>query len=169
MTKTRPLPEDNIAILAYGSLLTEPAKVMKPHLLGAIEQITPFGVEYARSSRSRGGAPTLVKYENAEPVSGRLLVLDQAESAVEEVKRWLWEREGRPQWSAIKVIRIGGRLVVYADLEPNIPERYLSAPILAELAIGSVPLAEDRNGIRYLADNLSSGIRTRLTPEYEQV
>src|SRR5258707_8170234 len=102
MTKTRPLPEDNIAILAYGSLLTDPGEVIKPHLLGAIEQITPFGVEYARSSRSRGGAPTLVKYENAEPVSGRLLVLDQAESAVEEVKRWLWEREGRPQWSAIK-------------------------------------------------------------------
>lgn len=53
-----------IAILAYGSLIEDPGKELQPLISERIEDVeTPFSIEFARSSRSRDGGPTLVPVE----------------------------------------------------------------------------------------------------------
>lgn len=47
-----------VGILAYGSLIEEPGKEIEPRIIRRINDIeTPFPIEFARSSKSRGGAP----------------------------------------------------------------------------------------------------------------
>jgi hypothetical protein len=161
------IPKDTVAILAYGSLLCDSPQI-KPHVRGTICEQLPFGMEYTHSSDIRGNAPVLVRRQKAEPVLGRLIVLDKEASAIEEVRQWLWEIEAQPESSIIKVITINGRPIVFADLEPNIPEEYLSPDILAELAIASVSIAKDGNGIGYLSDNLSAGVTTPFSAAYRE-
>jgi hypothetical protein len=60
----------------------------------------------------------------------------------------------------------GLRCVFYVDLAANIPVSKLTAEHLAELAIASAALAGDKNGIRYLADNIDHGVITPLTDAY---
>ena len=57
-----------IAILAYGSLIDEPGEELENCIVNRLGPIlTPFKVEYARSSRTRGGAPTLVPVDRSTP------------------------------------------------------------------------------------------------------
>ena len=50
-----------IGILAFGSLIDEPGKVIGPLIRERISGIpTPFSIEFARSSSTRSGAPTLI-------------------------------------------------------------------------------------------------------------
>src|ERR1035441_2916862 len=93
--------DDNIGVLAYGSLLTDPGDTIKSHIIASIKQETPWPVEYARVSRNRGRAPTLVKVAAGARVLGRILVLDLRAGDIEKVREWLWDREGRPDQSAI--------------------------------------------------------------------
>ena len=62
----------------------------------------------------------------------------------------------------------GFRSVLYTDLVANITDSQLTADHLADLAIESVASAKDveRNGIRYLADNVRRQIITPLTDAY---
>jgi len=55
--------------------------------------------------------------------------------------------------------------VIFADLVANISDAERSAEHLARLAVDSMS-AGDRNGIRYLADNIEAGIVTPLTAAY---
>jgi len=57
-----------IGILAYGSLIIDPGPEIGPLIVRRITTVTPFVVEYARLSRTRGGAPTLVPHSSALPV-----------------------------------------------------------------------------------------------------
>ncbi len=96
-----------VAILAYGSL----AWSAGPELEAAERREnveTPFAVEYARSSRSRGWAPTLVPVPQAygQPVRGCLLILPEDVDVVDARNR-LYRRE---------VHREGDPSVVY---DPN--------------------------------------------------
>ena len=51
----------SIGILAFGSLINSPGAEIEAALIGRkLNVCTPFGVEFARSSIGRGGAPTLV-------------------------------------------------------------------------------------------------------------
>jgi hypothetical protein len=53
--------EASLGILAFGSLIDNPGAEIEAALVGRKLNIrTPFGVEFARSSIKRGGAPTLV-------------------------------------------------------------------------------------------------------------
>ena len=69
-----------IAILAFGSLIEDPGKELHPHIREHIEGIkTPFSIEFARSSSSRGGGPTLVPVNHGgSPVNAVLLALNPA-------------------------------------------------------------------------------------------
>ncbi len=53
---------DNIGIFGYGSLLTDPGPDLGPHIVDRITQESPWPVEYARRSESRGGSATLVRH-----------------------------------------------------------------------------------------------------------
>ena len=171
-----------IAILAYGSLIDDPGAEIGPLIADTKTVVTPFPVEYARSSRTRGGAPTLVPFESGDSVAARLLIL-APDTAVEAATHMLWRRETRrasgsyrradppgPHTVLIEVLHgfEGVRSVLFtriaANVSPLTPER------LAELAIQSATdpgVGRDENGIAYLLRAKSAGVITRLTPEYE--
>lgn len=50
----------SIGILAFGSIINEPGEELAAAVTRRIEVETPVAVEFARSSRTRDGAPTLV-------------------------------------------------------------------------------------------------------------
>ena len=160
---------ESVGIFGYGSLLAEPGPDIGRHIIDRISQRSPWPIEYARSSCGRGGAPTLVLHSSGGFVTGEILVLDIKDDQLNDAREWLRAREGWPPPSRIKVTALGGlRSVLCADLAANIPVPKLTADHLADLAIKSVALAEDveRNGIRYLADNIERQIVTPLTDAY---
>src|SRR5260221_2717813 len=85
-----------IAILAYGSLIDEPGEELENCIVDRLGPIlTPFKVEYARSSRTRGGAPTLFPVDGGGfHVSAVVFVLSDAMSE-KEAKDMLWRLETR--------------------------------------------------------------------------
>lgn len=159
--------EDNIGIFAYGSLLTDPGGEIGPHVIDRIQCESPWPVEYARRSDSRGGAPTLVIHSKGSKVKGAILVLNLKRNEEARVCEWLRVREGRTSRGNIKSMELNGlKLVLYADLPATIPDEELTPEYLADCAIASVPSLLDRNGIAYLADNIAKGIGTPLTDAY---
>lgn len=81
-----------VGILAYGSLIDEPGEeVAGATIRTTANVLTPFSIEFARQSRSRGGAPTLVPVaQGGSAVQGRVFVLDVPE---DEATNLLWRRE----------------------------------------------------------------------------
>lgn len=188
-----------LGILAYGSLLTDPGCEIEAATDRRIESmLTPFEVEYARSSSGRSGAPTLVPVENGKgtPVQAQIFIL-QPGIGKQEAKNMLYRREidrvcdqdivydEKAQLQKENPVLIkclsdfpGVPLVLYASLKANIDsvlDNDLSAEQkareLAELAIGSVgqkTFAECRDGIRYLDDAICHGVRTPLTEPYKR-
>lgn len=69
-----------IAILEFASLIEDPSKEIYPHIREHIEGIkTPFSIELARSSVSRGGGPTLVPINHGgSPMNAVLHALNPA-------------------------------------------------------------------------------------------
>lgn len=69
----------SVGILAYGSLIDNPRCEIKAVISYKLEGVqTPFNVEFARGSSTRGGAPTLVPVmENGAPVKVVILVLEE--------------------------------------------------------------------------------------------
>ena len=142
---------------------------------------TPFRVEFARSSRRRGGAPTLVPVEEGGArVKGAIYVLDVAAKKGADI---LYRREINQVGSDksydpvqatksgfVKVRCLPGfrgiDVVFYTEIEADIHPR--TAQKLACLAIGSVGRAKKgRDGIGYLIDAKQNGIQTPLAEEYE--
>ena len=157
----------NIGIYGYGSLLDDAGPQIEPRIIDRVRALSPWPIEYARRSKRRGGAPTLTIYPAGSNVGGALLILDLEVDCAETVREWLWDREGRPKRTSIKVMPfLGLSSVVYAGLEPNISETDMTADSLARLAIKSVSSAGELNGIRYLAANIARGIITPLTFAY---
>ena len=85
---------ENVGILAYGSLLNDPGAELRNHIVRRIPQKTPWPVEYARSSESRGGGPTLVIHARGAPVDGAVLVLDIKNADIDLALGCLRRREG---------------------------------------------------------------------------
>ncbi len=174
-----------IAILAYGSLIKDPGVELSPLVCKKIHGVgTPFSVEFARSSRTRGGGPTLVPVEvGGAPVKAVLLVL---KSNVERVraKDLLWRRETRNELSQKHYSRptkpgqnhvlvecvedlAGVETVLFTNIGANIEKR--TPEHLADLAIRSArgtAGAKRTDGISYLASAIVEGIETPLLPEY---
>jgi len=82
-----------IAILAFGSLLDDPGKELATAMVEKRPTETPFAVEFARLSASRGGAPTLAPVDSGGgTVRASFLVLDN-DVSLQEAKDMLWRRE----------------------------------------------------------------------------
>jgi hypothetical protein len=169
-----------IGIIAFGSLITEPGQEIAAAIVRNVPDIlTPFSVEFARSSRTRAGGPTLVPVETGgSPVRAHLLVVDVSE---QEAKNRLWRRETRsaegryvhrtkpgPNTLIIDTYpRFGGVAVAIAarflgNINPIEPQE------LARLAIQSAAqLSNEFDGISYLINAKRHGIVTPLMPAYE--
>lgn len=170
-----------IGILAYGSLIDEPGEEIDAATVHRVTDVlTPFGIEFARQSSSRGGAPTLVPVQHGgSAVQGHVLVLDVPES---EATNRLWRRETRkvgsgrhyvpppqigPNTVVVKRLEnfAGIKVVLYTEIAANVEP--LNADTLATLAIKSVSTATTgQDGISYLIAAQANGIKTELTEEY---
>lgn len=170
-----------LGILAYGSLIDDPGDELAPIITHIIRDVvTPFSVEFARMSKSRGDAPTLVPHNGGAPVRGSILVVA---AAIDQASDMLWRRETRTtdvalcypgvrpnRPNSVRIERIpdfaGVDFVLYtaigANVTPLTPER------LAELAVASVARARyGMDGISYLIAAKSNGIATPLSAAYE--
>lgn len=170
-----------IGILAYGSLIADPGMEIEPLIVRRIEATTPFPVEYARLSGTRGGAPTVVPHDSGKTVRAEVLCLAQAIS-LHEARNLLWRRETRNEGSgkAYKernspnavVIRDqqgfhGVDHVLYTDFDANGKLKFPDAIALARAAIASVVKAPPgKDGISYLMSLMEVGVETTLTPKY---
>lgn len=177
--------QDNptVGILAYGSLISDPREEIKKACTGIIQDVvTPFHVEFARSSNSRGDAPTLVPVTNGgKHVKGQMFVMDLSEAEATNV---LYRREigkvgktevtyKRPEQVTPKNVLVerltnfgGLDVVLYTQIAATIDP--LTAEHLADVAIASVSKADPKcDGISYLIAAKKSGIVTALSPSYE--
>ena len=154
-----------LAILAYGSLLHDPG-ALGPLITEVVPCRTPFPVEYGRASQRWGGGPVLVPHPLGGPVDGGLLLL-AGHLELGQATDLLAEREGLQ--SARGVVQVdlpGDRLVLAASLPRNLPAPDMTPAALARRAIASVHPDGRRNGVRYLAAALRSGIVTPRSEAY---
>lgn len=174
-----------IGILAYGSLIDDPGGEIEPYIIKRIEIETPFPVEFARSSRTRDGAPTLVPVsQGGSTVHAVILVLDR-EVSESQARDMLWRREiglvdgsqgynppANPNKNSVIVEELidfeGVDTVFYTKIGQNIED--LTPKTLAKLSIESARKnagLERRDGITYLINAKNNGIRTPLMQQYE--
>jgi hypothetical protein len=171
----------NIGILAYGSLMSDAGKEIEPLIVKRVETKTPFAVEFARLSRRRGYAPTLVPYEPGVRVQGELLIL-RNDVTIDEARDLLWRREcdqigtgkhytagSKPNSVCVREIEnfFGFRNVLYTDFQPGGKLKEVTPKQLAECAIASVAKTEQgKDGISYLIQVTNSGVKTSLADAY---
>lgn len=171
----------SIGILAYGSLVRDPGIEVGPVIVQRISARTPFPVEYARFSGTRGGAPTVVPHSSGNPVTAEVLVLADSVS-LEEAANLLWRRETRKEGSgrayqerfgpnAVLVRDSPGFCdldhVLYTDFNPSGKLTVPDPRELAKAAVESVAKATPgKDGISYLMDLISAGVETALTAFY---
>ncbi|WP_029914773.1 hypothetical protein [Pelobacter seleniigenes] len=175
-----------VGILAYGSLIEDPGKEIVPLICERKEGIeTPFSIEFARSSSTRDGAPTVVPVEiGGGRVHATILVLD-AGVDLKTAQDLLWRRETRnestnkhyalpskPNPNRMVVEKLnnfaGLDVVLYTKLGANITDP--NAAKLADLAIKSAKAEAGRSGkdgISYLLSVKRQGISTPLMQGYE--
>ncbi len=170
-----------IGILAYGSLLNDPGAEIEAIRIGEISPVqTPFSVEFARTSRTRGGAPTLVPVTvGGAQVRGTIILVNATlPDAIDILYRREIHRTGstktykEPPPEASDRVRVkelrgfhGVSTVIYTGLASNMNE--VSAEKLAQCAIESVAKApEGKDGISYLIGAIEHGIQTALSDEY---
>jgi hypothetical protein len=172
-----------LGILAFGSLIDCPGREIEEAIVARKSEIlTPFNIEFARTSRRRAGAPTLVPVDaGGSPVLAHILVVDLPE---QEARDRLWRRETNrvgqgghyvdrlnPGLDTLIIERhenLGGvAIVLAARFAVNIAP--LNAEVLAALAIESAQKLDDgRDGISYLLNTKRNGIATPLSAPYER-
>jgi hypothetical protein len=156
---------------------------LKDRIIDRIDVLTPFEVEFARTSRERGGSPTLVPVTSggAQVRASILLVddrlsLDEATDMLYRRERHLRDRKTKyvptrkPGPNTVVIDHLDNfcsvPVVLYTRIATNIQE--LTGSTLAGLAIDSINNADQgKDGISYLLAAKRNGIVTPLTPEYE--
>lgn len=159
---------------------------MAPLIVERRNAMTPFNVEFARISKTRGLAPTLVPVEDGgASVSCVVLVLDEAVSA-REAESLLWRRETRAtdvnqgypgrqagRRNAVIVDRLepfaGLDVVLYTRIAAN--ATHMTPHELAEHALASVRARPDKrvgDGVDYLIGVKAQGVITPKQPAYER-
>jgi len=177
----------HVGILAYGSLIDDPGKEIQGAVVRRIENVeTPFPVEFARRSRKRDGAPTLVPVETGGARVRAVIFVLRDSVTLQEAADMLWRRErnevgsgqtytppDRPGPNTVVVEQLqrfhGVETVLYTKIPANITD--LTPETLAELAIKSArgrAGAQRRDGISYLIAAKRNGINTPLMEEYER-
>jgi len=171
-----------LGILAFGSIVDDPGPELQATVVRRVDVETPFAVEFARSSRTRDGAPTLVPVsDGGAPVRAVLLVLDDSIGEA-KARGMLYRREtgrsgenaeagdGSADWLASLDRFAGLDRCLYTALPANIEP--LTTDRLAELALRSAAApagARRRDGISYLEQQKRHGVSTPLMPGYEAV
>jgi hypothetical protein len=171
-----------LGILAFGSLIDRPDWEIEEAIVRRKSGIrTPFGIEFARTSRTRAGSPTLVPVDaGGSPVLANIFVVDLSE---QEAKDRLWRRETdrvgerghyidrrNPGVDTLIIDRYdnlaGVAIVLAARFPANITP--LNHEVLSTLAIKSAQeLDNGRDGISYLLDAKRNGIVTPLSAPYK--
>lgn len=161
-----PVTQRPLAILAYGSLLHTPG-ALGPLITGVVPCRTPFPVEYGRASQRWNGGPVLVPHAEGAPVDGGLLLL-AAHVELGTATDLLSEREGLMSARGILQVEVPGqeRLVLTCSLPRNLPAPDMTPAALARRAMASVHRDGRRNGVRYLAAALASGVVTPRSEAY---
>lgn len=170
-----------IGILAFGSVLGEPGTELQEYVVQRIEGVeTPFAVEFARSSQTRGGGPTLVPVTAGGAAVGATVLVLKDTVDEEFARDLLYRRETRQVGEPVsyRTARAGWMHTIspfanlsacfYAALEPNIHP--LTVARLADLALASASGAagaERRDGVSYLEEQKRRGVLTPLMPAYE--
>lgn len=176
-----------LGILAYGSLIDDPGEELQEIITDRVTGVmTPFGIEFARSSLTRDGAPVLVPVSaGGTPVSGVVLVLRDGipeQDAMDRLYRreihrvGSWKCYDHPLDGDLNRMRIGHctglggvKTLLYASFLQNIPNP--TPEELARLAIESAKAdagTRGKDGISYLIDAKRNGIRTPLMDGYER-
>jgi hypothetical protein len=171
----------SIGILAYGSLIQDPEVEIQPLVERRVKTVTPFPIEYARLSRSRGGGPTVVPHPAGGPASAEILVLREGVS-LDQAKDFLWRREVQKEGTGrlyapgntrnsvlVKDWRDyeGVTHVLYTDFPEAGKVATPSAELLAQAAVASVAKAPGgKDGITFLLQLVASGVETPLTAGY---
>ena len=176
--------EYKLGILAFGSLIDSPRNEISVLEIARIECITPFNVEFARISSTRGNAPTLIPVKQGGcKVKAKIIVLRE-DTDIEAAKSVLWRREtgktgkythtdnSNPNKLSVKTIEnfMNVQKILYASFGCNINET-LSSELLANFAIESILTKagqEEKDGLRYLLSIKQNGIITELSEEYEK-
>lgn len=186
-----------IGILAYGSLISEPGQEIEAVRVDMIPVQTPFEVEYARKSKGRAYAPTLVPVGlwQGGQVNAQIFVLKPGITEG-EAANILYRRErdrvgdekvtySPPLNQTIDTVLIerlsplmGIDIVFFTRISANLPEILdpdvspeKKARLLACLAAESLTVEtyeRGRDGIQYLANNILAGVITPLTDLYKQ-
>lgn len=175
----------SIGILAYGSLIYDHGCEIKAAISSKLKGVrTPFKVEFARKSSTRGDAPTLVPIKQGGANVNSVIFVMEDEISIDKARDILWRREtGQicknktykpssnpgPNTVCIKEIKdlAGIATTIYTSIKPNIKE--LTPNQLARLSIESVRKTEKGgDGISYLIHVKSNGIETPLMKEYEK-
>jgi hypothetical protein len=171
-----------VGILAYGSLIPFPGSEIEGATVDRKPNVrTPFNVEFARSSKCRSGAPTLVPVsDGGEQVNATIFEVNLPK---EEAMNILYRREINKVGSARRyeplsekgenAVKIdclenfeGFDVVLSTRIGANITP--LTASELAARAIKSARERDDgRDGISYLLDAKRHGIKTPLSEAYE--
>jgi hypothetical protein len=171
-----------IGILAYGSLIDDLGAEIRGVLAETRSGVTtPFRVEYAYSSETRKGAPTLVPVESGGAYVQAVLLVLRHEVSAAKATDMLYRREtrksgahyvvdsGKPRQVYIErlIDSFGLDVVLYTRIASNIEP--LTADTLADLAIKSARSQcgrDKRDGISYLRCAIYNGIQTPLTRDY---
>lgn len=175
-----------IGILAYGSLIEDPGLELRPLISARVIDVeTPFNIEFARSSRSRDEAPTVVPVDSlGAPVKAVILVLNE-EVEIGVAKDLLWRRETRSEGSnrhyrnpinpspnqvvIVEVKDLGGiDVVLYTRIGASIfsPTSKKLARLAIKSAAGKAG-AKGKDGISYLISLKRQKIETPLMAQYE--
>jgi hypothetical protein len=181
-------PIVRLGLLAYGSLLWDPGPELDDvlDLSSAITGVeTRFKVEFARSTRTRGGGPTLVPVATGgAPVVGAIFPFRER-LPVPEAQTLVWQRETRRSTGRYDAQRNADHpdkvfvdaheaphdefdVVLVVRIRPNIEP--LNGDELATRAILSARTefgADRKDGISYLIGAKDSGIETPLQADYE--
>ncbi len=177
-----------IGVLAYGSLINDPSEELDSATISRIENVkTPFKVEFARSSNSRNGAPTLIPVEDGGANVNATIFVLKPDISRNQAETLLWRRETRkpkenketyrpsicPGINTVQIKELhnvsGLETILYTFIPRNINP--LTVKVLARLAIQSVQgkrIEKGLDGISYLISTKKIGIITPLSNEYEE-
>ena len=176
----------NIGVLAYGSLIQDPGEEITPLITHRIQCVTPFKVEFARSSSTRSNAATLIPVIDAGAFVNAVILVLRDDISIQKTMDMIWRRETRnndrtqsyvpkknPTTNTVQVKTLeifeGVNKVLYTSIGSNMS--IVSPAILANMAIDSIlddAGEKGLDGVRYLESAISNGIVTPMTEEFKQ-
>lgn len=175
-----------IGILAFGSLIDNSGQEVSELEIKRIACETPFNVEFARTSSTRGNAPTLVPVEMGGQKVKAVIIVLKPDTDINTAKSILWRRElhktnrtenythsnnPNPNKVVIKTLTdfMNVQTVLYTSIGCNITQP-LASELLAAFSINSILSKagqEEKDGLRYLLSAKRNGIVTTLSEDYE--